>query len=302
MTHPLLTRAIETAQKRVEQNNFSMREHILKYDDVMNRQREEIYAFRNSIIDSATPRRGIIAMIEDVLATKLADYAAPGTPPSEWRWREMVSWLTNAFPIHFDAEAWRAEEGLTLDEVISRLIGSISRIYDLKEQYEGPEMMRRLEKLVVLGSIDNLWQKHLYAMDDLRQGISLRAYGQQDPLLEYKKESFNMFSELEESLKNEVAANIFRTTVRPAFVPSLGKMVHDSISAFGGGSPPPPQAPSGRDGLPIPGDAPPPPGFPRGAPPGTPPSPVVRDGAKIKPNDPCPCGSGKKYKKCCGRG
>ena len=158
--------------------------------------------------------------------------------------------------------------------------------------------MRQLEKLVVLGVIDRLWQEHLYAMDDLRQGISLRAHAQIDPLIAYKEESFKMFSEMEISLKQDVAANIFRSSIRPPVESSSERMIHEQVRAFGRNLPAPAPSP-GPDQRGVP------PGLPPGAPP---PGPgresqetIRRDGRKTGPNDPCPCGSGKKFKKCCGR-
>ncbi len=304
MTHPLLTRAIVTAQKRVEQNNFGIREHILKYDDIMNKQREEIYAFRNSIMDSARPRRGVMAIIEEVLEDKIAQYASDDLATGEWDWRGINSWVSSTFPIHINSAKWSREEDLSVSGLRERLLEMINRVYDFKEEYEGKENMRRLEKLVVLSVIDRLWQEHLYNMDDLRQGVSLRAYGQRDPLLEYKQESFKMFAELENSLKQEVAANIFRSSIRPPVESTAEKFIHEEIGAFGGGIPParavrPPAAP------PLRPQAAPPPGLEHAPPP--PPSSETgaatyrREGKKIKPNEPCPCGSGNKFKKCCGR-
>ncbi|MFH1039526.1 MAG: preprotein translocase subunit SecA, partial [PVC group bacterium] len=298
MTHPLLTRAIVTAQKRVEAHNFSIREQILKYDDIINKQREEIYSFRNSIIDSAHPRQGIMAIIEEVVAEKVSLHCPEESPPEEWNWGGLASWVSTTFPIHLDTGAARAEKDLRPDGVQGRIIGRVSRLYDFKEEYEGVENMRQLEKLVILGVIDRLWQEHLYAMDDLRQGISLRAYAQVDPLIAYKEESFKMFAEMENSLKQEVAANIFRSSIRPPVESISERFIHEQVRAFHRNLPVPepalthagPEPPfGGRSGAP-----PPEPGA-------SPPPPYRRAGKKTGPNDPCPCGSGKKYKKCCGR-
>ena len=298
MAHPLLTRAIVTAQKRVEGHNFSIREQVLKYDDIINKQREEIYAFRNNIIDSSHPRRGIMAMIEEVVDDKVFGYCPDGILPGEWNWQALGSWISKTFPIHIDPDKWGKEDDLNSLTVVTRVMEMINRIYDFKEEYEGGENMRQLEKLVVLGVIDRLWQEHLYAMDDLRQGISLRAHAQIDPLIAYKQESFKMFSEMENSLKQDVASNIFRSSIRPPVESAPERFIHEQVRAFGRNLPAP--APS-----PGPSPAAAPPGMPPGVPP---PGPgresqetVRRDGKKIGPNDPCPCGSGKKFKKCCGR-
>ncbi len=300
MTHPLLTRAIVTAQKRVESHNFSIREQILKYDDIINKQREEIYSFRNSIIDSLHPRRGIMAIIEEVVEEKVAAYCPEASPPEEWDWRGLGGWISTTFPIRINEAKWREEAGLDQVALAGRILEMVSRIYDFKEEYEGKENMRRLEKLVILGVIDRLWQEHLYSMDELRQGISLRAYAQVDPLIAYKQESFKMFSAMENSLKQEVAANIFRSTIRPPVESASGNYIHESVRAFSGGDRIRPPARAA-----VPAGRPPPPGFP---PAGPPPEPVPvssgpyrREGKKTGPNDPCPCGSGKKFKKCCGR-
>ncbi|KQC14135.1 MAG: preprotein translocase subunit SecA, partial [Methanosaeta sp. SDB] len=203
MTHPLLTRAIVTAQKRVEAHNFSIREQILKYDDIINKQREEIYSFRNSIIDSFHPRRGIMAIIEEVIEEKVSAYCPAEAPPGEWDWRSLSSWISTTFPIRINEARWREEAGLDQSALVDRILEMVSRVYEFKEEYEGKENMRRLEKLVILGVIDRLWQEHLYSMDELRQGISLRAYAQVDPLIAYNQESFKMFSAMENSLKQE---------------------------------------------------------------------------------------------------
>ncbi|MEA1927947.1 MAG: SEC-C metal-binding domain-containing protein, partial [Candidatus Auribacterota bacterium] len=298
MTHPLLSRAIVTAQKRVESHNFSIREQVLKYDDIINKQREEIYSFRNNIIDSSHPRRGIMAIIEEVAEEKVAGYCPEGIPSEEWNWAGLGSWISSTFPIHIDSDKWGKEEDIDQATVIERIMEMINRIYDFKEEYEGGENMRQLEKLVVLGVIDRLWQEHLYSMDDLRQGISLRAHAQIDPLIAYKQESFKMFSEMETNLKAKVAANIFRSSIRPPVESLPEQFIHESVRAFGRNLPRP--APS-----PQPGARETPPGLPPGAPPpesgSSPQTTIRRDGKKVGPNDPCPCGSGKKYKKCCGR-
>ncbi len=298
MTHPLLTRAIVTAQKKVEAHNFSIREQVLKYDDIINKQREEIYSFRNSIIDSAHPRRGIMAIIEEGVDEKVVLYCPVDVPREEWNWRGLSTWVSTTFPIHINAEKWREEENLAPDALVARIVEMVSRLYDFKEEYEGQENMRRLEKLVILGVIDRLWQEHLYGMDDLRQGISLRAYAQVDPLIAYKEESFKMFAEMENSLKQEVAANIFRSSIRPPVESVSERFIHEEVGAFSRKRlVPAPSAPAA--GLE------PPPGFPQGAPA---PEPALvsrgtyhREGKKTGANAPCPCGSGKKFKKCCGR-
>ncbi len=298
MTHPLLTRAIVTAQKRVEAHNFSIREQILKYDDIINKQREEIYNFRNSIIDSHHPRRGLMAIIEEVVEEKIAACCPEEAPPAEWDWRSLSSWVSTTFPIRINDARWREEPDLDRAVLAGRILEMVGRIYDFKEEYEGKENMRRLEKLVILSVIDRLWQEHLYAMDELRQGISLRAYAQVDPLIAYNQESFKMFSAMESSLKQEVAANIFRSTIRPPVEFARGSMIHESVRAFSGDR---------REKAPAPALAgrEPPPGFPPGGPlPAPAPvssGPYRREGKKTGPNDPCPCGSGKKFKKCCGR-
>ncbi len=296
MTHPLLSRAIVTAQKRVESHNFSMREQVLKYDDIINKQREEIYSFRNSIIDSVHPRRGIMAIIEEVVEEKVAAYCPEAASSGEWDWRGLSGWVSTTFPIRINEDRWREEAGLDQQALAGRILEMVTRIYDFKEEYEGKENMRRLEKLVILGVIDRLWQEHLYAMDELRQGISLRAYAQVDPLIAYKEESFKMFSKMENSLKQEVAANIFRSTIRPPVESTSGSFIHESVRAFsgkGGGQPSGPAA-VGPGGSPPPGRQPREPALVSSG-------PYRREGEKTGPNDPCPCGSGKKFKKCCGR-
>jgi preprotein translocase subunit SecA len=303
MTHPLLTRAIETAQKRVEGHNFSIREHILKYDDVMNKQREEIYAFRTSIIDSLNPRRGILGVIEEAVREKVEEFCPEKTPPEEWKWSRLSLWLQSTFLISLPEKS--PPEGIAAAGLTEKIMGQVSRFYELKEVYEGKENMRRLEKLVVLSVIDRLWLEHLANMDDLRQGISLRAYGQRDPLVDYKQESYEMFTNMEANLKQEVAGAIFRASIRPPpLTRAPERFIHEEVAAFSGRLPAKPQArprpaPAAAMAGGDPGEL-----FP-GAPPAesAPSAPVTfkREAAKTGPNDPCPCGSGKKFKKCCGK-
>ena len=291
LEHPWLNRSIETAQRRVEQQNFSIRKRTLEYDDVMNKQREIVYSFRGDVVRSEEVREQIYDILHDVVLTQSELAAEDG---SDERLHEFMEWLMASFPV-----------AVRLDELKSRLPDAeamaefvydrVKRAYDLKISLEDEGMVSRMERQIVLETIDTQWQEYLRSMDALRQGVGLRAYGQRDPLIEYKREAFEMFGELMTGIKQDIGTAVFRASTSAdsfeSFVASLPRtLVHDEVSLLDG------RAPSA--GLDR-GDA----GMPLEMPPmrgGMPPQPVRRDEDKIGRNDPCPCGSGKKYKKCHG--
>ncbi len=300
LEHPWLNRSIETAQRRVEQQNFSIRKRTLEYDDVMNKQREIIYGFRSEVVAAEAAREHLYSVVEDVLqarmdAVELAD---------EESVKELILWANATFPIGLkpgdfpkagkDREEWK-KQASTL------IMDRVQKAYDLKVRLEHPASVNAMERHILLQAIDSQWQEYLRNMDTLRQGVGLRAYGQRDPLVEYKHEAYAMFSDLMDRIKNEVATRMFRSTTSPeafqAFLSHLPQMyVHDEVSALGqragaaarpSGSPAAEQAPSGAEAA-------------MQAALKTPAAPYRRDVDKVGRNDPCPCGSGKKYKKCCG--
>jgi len=315
LEHPLLNRSIEQAQKRVEQHNFQIRKRTLEFDDVMNKQREVIYGFRNEIIHADDVRDRLMDIMEEAVLLKVQEFSDSENDPAEWNLRGFADWINMTFPLGIDDKdlltAARAGKELPvsgslfdgLNEGQFSLFQHVSRAireaYDLKVSLEKPQVLASIERYTILSAIDRLWQEHLYNMDSLRSSIGLRQYAQRDPLIEYKAEAFKLFDELMVNIKSEIAHNIFRSASSlmafEQFLHNLPQItIHQEASAFGGG---------GRaGGGPGPGAA-----APEQA-------SVVSEAnealAKARPvrnmpqvgrNDPCPCGSGKKYKNCCGK-
>jgi preprotein translocase subunit SecA len=312
LEHPLLNRSIGQAQKRVEQHNFQIRKRTLEYDDVMNKQREVIYGFRNEIIHSDDVRDRLMDIMEEVVIQKVTEFTKEEYDPNEWQVRPLADWVNLNFPLGMpEGEIVKAAqsgkdtpvEGSVYDglspaqfAVCNFITESIRRAYELKVSYEVPEHLAKVERLVILGAIDKLWQEHLYEMDSLRYSIGLRGYGQRDPLIEYKAEAYKLFDELMVNIKSEICHNIFRSgasllALENFFRNLPQQTLHQSTSAFGGGatSTGTSQAPAKPSDVVSEAAA----AVEKARP--------VRTGPKVGRNDPCPCGSGKKYKHCCGR-
>ncbi|MCX7885868.1 MAG: preprotein translocase subunit SecA, partial [Verrucomicrobiae bacterium] len=208
LQHPWLNRSIENAQRRVEEHNFAIRKHTLQYDDVMNKQREVVYGFRNEIIHSDNPRESIFEILEEVTEDHVRKACPEEQSPEEWDLKGLVRWANHAFPIGLHQDQL---VGKTQEEIKRFILDKVHRAYQAKIAYEEPETLKTIERLIVLNALDRLWQEHLYNMDQLRHGIGLRSYGQRDPLVEYKSEAFKMFEEMMANVKNEIAANVFRS-------------------------------------------------------------------------------------------
>ncbi len=287
LEHPWLNRSIETAQRRVEQHNYSIRRRTLEYDDVMNKQREIIYAFRGAVVKAENVREHIFDIVADVVEVH-ADEAFDEF--EEDMLNDFVSWANTTFPVGIRKEELNPKN-ISAQKAFDLLYDRVKRAYDLKVEIEDPKSLPELERYIVLHSIDTHWQDYLRAIDGLRQSVGLRAYGQQDPLVEFKREAFSMFSTLMDEIKNDVVMRMFRaTTSLPAYqklvVSIPHKLVHQEVSALGDGA-------AALNSLTGRG------GSQRERAESAPVS-VKREAAKVGRNDPCPCGSGKKFKKCCG--
>ena len=258
--HRLVSRAIENAQIKVEGYNFDLRKHVLEYDDVVNQQREIIYGQRRLILSESELRPIIEEMIDEQIEILLNSYVA-GEERDEWDLAGLYSAVRQFFPLppSQNPTAWSRLSRRELEEELHR---AAKRAYDEREAQLGPQTMRQLERLVMLHTVDNLWVRHLTALDELREGIGLRAYGQRDPLVEYKREAHEMFSELTDSIRREIAHGIYRAQLVRA-EPTRRREMHPNVSS---------EAPAPR-----------------------------RAAGKPGRNDPCPCGSGRKYKNCCMR-
>ncbi len=313
LEHPLLNRSIEQAQKRVEQHNYQIRKRTLEYDDVMNKQREVVYGFRNEIIHGEDVRDRLMDIMEEVVLEKVRQFTTAEFDPKEWKVRPLADWVNLNFPLGIPeeelakaAQAGREEplkaslyDGLSAAQfaVCTFIADAVRKAYDLKVSFEEAEALKAVERFTILSAIDRLWQEHLYEMDSLRYSIGLRAHGQRDPLIEYKAEAFKIFEDLMVAIKSEICHNIFRSASSlMAFENFLRnipqKTTHQAASAFGG------TAPAG--GTPAAGSAKASDVVSEAAAALEKAKPV-RTGPKVGRNDPCPCGSGKKYKHCCGR-
>jgi preprotein translocase subunit SecA len=312
LTHPWLNRSIQQAQKRVEQHNFQIRKRTLEFDDVMNKQREVIYGFRNEIIHGEDVRDRLMDIMEEVVVDKVAQFTNAESEFSEWKTRPLADWVNLNFPIGLpEAEILKSADsgkehpvpgslfdGLSPAQfaVANFISESVRKAYDIKISFENPDALKEVERFTILSAIDRLWQEHLYEMDSLRYSIGLRGYGQRDPLIEYKAEAFKIFDELMINVKTEICHNIFRSASSMLAFENFLKNVpqqtlHQAASAFGGTS----TASSGGaqgNASDVVSEA---------AAAVAEKTKPVRTGPKVGRNDPCPCGSGKKYKHCCGR-
>ncbi|WP_416306113.1 preprotein translocase subunit SecA [Neptunicella sp. SCSIO 80796] len=278
--HPWLNRAVENAQRKVEGRNFDIRKQLLEFDDVANDQRKVIYEQRNELLDEGDISETIQAIRTDVVADTISQYIPPQSLEEMWDVPGLEERVKSDFQLDLPIQQWLDEDDKLYEEKLrERIIESVAAAYQEKEQQVGAPVLRQFEKAVMLQSLDSHWKEHLAAMDHLRQGIHLRGYAQKNPKQEYKRESFQLFSEMLENLKVDVVTILSKVQVRAesdveaveqqrrkAEVPK--QYEHESPSAENDNA-------AGR--------------------------PVVREGAKVGRNDPCPCGSGKKYKQCHGK-
>jgi len=301
----LITKRIATAQKAVEAQNFAARKHLLEYDDVMNKQRQAVYGMRRKLIEGADQRERILDMVRGILVTSIDLRCAGNVHPSQWDLASLRNDVLTEFGHKIDLQEI---DGLNSTEIEERVYQHLVRKYEDKELLVGPEIMRQVERMIMLNVIDSQWKDHLLSMDHLKEGIGLRGYGQKDPLVEYKKESFQLFQDMMDRCEDETVRYLFflrpaeaETSLLPAEsedveeedVPEMAEVAQVQRTAaqsslldftrkiqrkkeremaelqfVGGGAP----APKG---------------------------PVIK-APKVGRNDPCPCGSGKKFKKCCG--
>jgi preprotein translocase subunit SecA len=289
--HSLVTRAIERAQKRVEGHNFSIRKHLLEYDDVMNQQRNVVYARRLRVLEGADLSGDIQEMTAALVDRWIDLYAPEGSYADEWNLRGLEAEIFGLTLGRVDLEGqWTKRENR--EELREVVLGHVREAYRKREELITPERMRELERQVMLHVIDSSWRDHLYELDELKGGIGLRAYGQKDPLLEYKSEAFKLFLGLDDSIGEESIRLMFRaqiTSDSPPMEAPVGKAVKEEHR------PPPPLHSVGPQPQ-----AAPPVGVPGRRREAAAPPPPVRSEPKVGRNDPCPCGSGRKYKKCCG--
>ena len=278
ISHPLVNRSIANAQNRVERHNFEIRKHLLEYDDVMNQQREAVYGLRRQILEGQSVKDEILDRVEETVAAKVSTYCSDETYADEWNFAALNSEVRRAFGLDWNLSIEKLN-GRKVEDLTQDLVDTVEKNYLEKEQRLTPEVMRQMERNIMLYVIDNRWKDHLLAMDELKESIHLRGYGQKDPLVEYKHEAFKMFNEMMQRVGEEVTEFVFRTEAINERKSEQKKLdfVHSEVSAFN------------KDELTT----------------NAPEKEVrkkepVHAGPKVGRNDPCPCGSGKKYKKCCG--
>jgi preprotein translocase subunit SecA len=276
--HKLVTRAIATAQKRVETHNFEIRKHLLEYDDVMNKQREVIYGMRRQILEGESQAETVAEWVDELVEGTVDAYAARGAHPEDWD----LGGLTEALHRQFDTRVPAAELGeIVSREVLDETVGeAVKARFAERERELGPELLQALERHEMLIVLDTQWKDHLLSIDHLKEGIGLRGYGQRDPLTEYKKEAFDLFEDMFERLKAAVIERLFKVQIvrdAPMELPAITAWA-DARESRGeiAGEPARAAAPAPRTQA----------------------APRTPTGEKIGRNDPCFCGSGKKYKKC----
>jgi preprotein translocase subunit SecA len=281
MEHPLLNKALRNAQKKVEEQNFAIRKRLLQYDDVLDKQRSVIYAVRNEALRTDNPKELLLGIVDEEIHVRMDN-----NPVSGFRGTFQAGeldpyffWFNSTFPFGLqqkDFNQW------TFGDLAPRLTRMVRKAYDEKERYEDPEGLRGLERFLIIHFFDKHWQDHLTEMEDLRKSISLRGYGQKDPLNEYKNEAYTLFDGMVRRAREDICRNLFRsatsTQALQKMLESLSNRVHETGpegEASLGKTTASESLPNGATVLPV------------------------QRGVKVGRNDPCPCGSTKKFKKCC---
>ncbi|MBC2695887.1 MAG: preprotein translocase subunit SecA [Desulfobacteraceae bacterium] len=270
--HNLISRAIENAQAKVEGHNFDIRKHLLEYDDVMNQQREVIYRQRREALKGSDLKSSFMDIIHEKAEEIACEFADENLLSEEWDLKGLGKAVFKQF--HFGLNSFDSDtlDSLTTERLAQLIYDSALKIYDEKEVIIGSDEFRHLERIIMLQTVDNLWKDHLFSMDHLKEGIGLRGYAQQNPLIVYKKEGFDMFQAMISRVKEEALGILFRIQIsEPDKINDLRQPKEQNLVYSSGDDVPQPK------------------------------KPVKRAAQKIGRNAPCPCGSGKKYKKCCGK-
>ena len=286
--HPWVNRAIENAQRKVEGRNFDIRKQLLEYDDVANDQRQVVYEQRNELMETESVAEMIEVIREDVVNATISEYIMPESLAEQWDVAGLEERIKADYLLELPLQQWLDDDNKLYEETLrEKILAEIVAAYKAKEEMVGDNVLRQFEKAVMLQTLDGLWKDHLAAMDHLRQGIHLRGYAQKNPKQEFKRESFELFESMLDSLKSDVIILLSKIQVqaqsdvdaveeqrRQQAEAVAHNYQHEEAESLGG------EVPEGTEGYQA---------------------PVVRDGAKVGRNDPCPCGSGKKYKQCHGK-
>jgi len=278
----IVSRAIERAQKKVEEYNFESRKRVLDYDEVMDEQRRVIYEMRQRALEGKDLGVMVMEVLEESAANAVAAYLSPANRPDEWDRVGLEDWLGRNFGVGIDASVLggKSAEGIE-EQVVEKVLGA----YRERREVLGDEAAQRIEQFLLLRAIDTKWKDHLYAMDSLKQGIGLRGYAQRDPVIEYKREAFELFEEMVSSVRDEVTELIFKLRLEAEDVDSyrgvmrVASEVHEEYAAMQRAQQAAVESSKAAEGKVA----------------------QIKVGTKVGRNDPCPCGSGKKFKKCCGR-
>ncbi len=267
--HRFISKAIENAQSKVEGHNFEIRKHLLEYDDVMNQQREVIYQQRRKALVEKSLKPLVMEMVEDKAYDIVDEFALEKTPPLQWDLEGLKNRFRKAFNYSPNLEEAAAHND-SAEKLSEFIFENLKTIYNQREAAYGEEITREIERHIILQTVDTRWKEHLLSMDHLKEGIGLRGYAQQDPLRIYRKEGFEMFQGLMERVKDEIVEILFKIQISsPSQVDTLKRKEQENLTF------------SHSDGASIR-------------------QPIKRSSQKVQRNDPCPCGSGKKYKRCCG--
>ncbi|MDD3064766.1 MAG: SEC-C metal-binding domain-containing protein, partial [Endomicrobiaceae bacterium] len=275
--HPWISKAVENAQKKVEAMNFDVRKQLIDFDNVMNKQREAIYNLRNEILEGEDVSATIQDMLLESIEEKVDMWAPEKAYPEQWEWSNFKAWMARSFSINFEMPNSEDLNVLNKEVLKEILIEKIKEAYEKRKEQLTPELLGHIERMVLLQMIDTAWKDNLYELDQLKKGIGFRAYAQKDPKIEYQKESFILFDNMMKRIREATIEYVFKVQVNIAPKPVFNqqKMVEEKNDTA---------ADSGKEknnagnGGKI----------------------SAKDIKKIGRNDPCPCGSGKKYKKCCG--
>ena len=303
ITHPWMNKALETAQGKVEARNFEIRKNLLRFDDVMNSQRKEIYSERIELMATEDVSETVAGMRRDVVDGLVSKTIPQGVYAEQWKVAELKDEVQRVLGLDLPIDAWAKEEGIADEEIKTRLNDAADRLFAQRAAQYGPEVWRQVEKSVLMQLFDQSWKEHLLHLDHLRQGIGLRAYGQKDPLNEYKREAFNLFNDMLSGLREQVVALLSTLQLRmeqppmPEMMPAAQMQeIHEDPTLAAAMSEDPAFDPADPDGGGV----------------ATLHRPRLNAKQARDPNDPsswgkvarnaaCPCGSGKKFKHCHGR-
>jgi preprotein translocase subunit SecA len=276
--HNLVTKAIENAQRKVEAHNFEIRKHLLEYDNVMNQQREVIYSQRREVLVSENLKEPVMEMIEEQTEGLIDLYTEEKVHPEDWDLKGLSDAIYQQFSFRW-TPSFGEDDGLNRESLKEMILERAKEVYQKKEEEFGEGTLRYLEKMIMLQSTDYHWKDHLLAIDQLKEGIGLRGYGQKDPRIEYQKEAYQMFLEMLDRIKRDTIEKLFAIQIAKEEEVKEMKLPRKQTFFLSRGG----EAGTNAGGETESGKG----------------VTVRRDGKKVGRNDPCPCGSGKKYKKCC---